>query len=312
MSVTAIAHPNIALLKYWGKQPGDDNIPAVPSLSLTLDGLQTQTSVQPAARDCFVLNGSETTDPKIAGALRIWRQTCDIPPIHVETTNNFPTAAGLASSASGFAALITAIDACMDLQLSPAVRSGMARQGSGSAARSIFGGFVSLRGPAWQAQTLAPPEHWPLKVLIAITSEERKGTSSTEGMLHSEGTSPYYPTWVAATKAGHQPMREAILARDFTALADQAEASCLMMHSVMMSSRPGLIYWSPATLACIHEVRTLRQAGLKAFFTVDAGPQVKVICDSESIAQVEARLAALPGVLKTLKCGLGGDATVCE
>ena len=151
---TAQAHPNIALLKYWGKQDAAGNIPAAPSLSITLDGLRTLTSVSEAREDAIRLNGALVQDRKILRALKDWRRDCRIPPLAIDTRNNFPTAAGLASSASGFAALATAVDAHCGLGLTAGERSALARRASASAARSIHGGFVALGPPDWQAAPL--------------------------------------------------------------------------------------------------------------------------------------------------------------
>jgi diphosphomevalonate decarboxylase len=151
VSVVACAHPNIALIKYWGKAPTEGNVPATPSLSVTLDTLTTRTEVVLADADTLYLNGEPAQDAKVTGCLTDLRSRYAIPPVEVRTGNDFPTAAGLASSASGFAALVTAIDALCGLGMSAAERSTWARRASASAARSIFGGFVTLTGPEWQA-----------------------------------------------------------------------------------------------------------------------------------------------------------------
>lgn len=310
MSTTACAHPNIALIKYWGKQAGAGNLPASPSLSITLDDLTTTTRVEAANEDQVLLNGEPTSDRKILGFLHRLRQHYAVPPLRIETHNNFPTAAGLASSASGFAALITAIDAHCELGMSDPVRSGFARQASGSAARSIFGGFVGLCGPDWFARPVLGSSDWPLKVVIAITDEGRKPVSSTEGMRAAEATSPYFPAWVSSTTDDYQAALKLVTAREFAALAELAEASCLKMHALMLSTRPPLIYWRPATLACIETVRTLRAAGTPVFFTIDAGPQLKAVCLPDAAGEVARALGAVSGVLSTRVVGLGGGARV--
>lgn len=310
MSTTACAHPNIALIKYWGKQAGAGNLPASPSLSITLDDLTTTTSVDEAKQDQILLNGEPTSDSKILGFLHTLRQRYAVPSLRIETHNNFPTAAGLASSASGFAALITAIDAHCELGMSDTVRSSFARQASGSAARSIFGGFVGLCGPDWVAQPVLGCADWPLKVVIAITDEGRKPVSSTEGMRAAEATSPYFPAWVSSTTADYQAALAQVASRDFPALAELAEASCLKMHALMLSTRPPMIYWRPATLACIDVVRTLRASGTAVFFTIDAGPQLKAVCLPEAADAVERTLSTVAGVLSTRVVGLGGGARI--
>ena len=309
-STTAVAHPNIALLKYWGKQDAPGNLPATPSLSITLDALTTTTRVADSAGDSVTLNGAPVDDPRIARALVDWRREYDIPPLAITTENNFPTAAGLASSASGFAALATAIDAHCGLGLPPAHRSALARRGSASAARSMHGGFATLSEPDWRAEPLKESEHWPLKVVIAITSTERKTVSSQEGMTISKRTSPYFEAWVSSNTSAFAAMRDTVLTRNFGQLAELAEASCLGMHALMMSGQPGLLYWNAPTLDCIHTIRSLREAGHNVFFTVDAGPQVKAVCEAPHADAVRQALAKQAGVLETLVVGLGKGARV--
>ncbi len=314
MSVTAIAHPNIALIKYWGKQPGPDNVPATPSLSITLDHLASTTTVDANTDgiDRVVLNGEDTRDAKIAACLAMLRENFEIGPLTIESENNFPTAAGLASSASGFAALITAINAHSGLVLSDDDRAVYARKASGSAARSIYGGFAGLSAPDWIAQPLLAANDWPLKVVIAITDERRKSVSSSLGMKTSEQTSPFYGPWVTSTADDYRAALSALSNRDFEQLIDLSESSCLKMHGVMQSSSPAMIYWRPATLACIHAVQDMRSQGLPVFFTIDAGPQVKAVCLPEALDAVAERLSAIPGVLATHSVGLGGGARIVE
>ena len=312
MPTTAIAHPNIALLKYWGKQEGQGNRPATPSLSITLDALTTTTTVEDADADALRLNGRPVGDAKIERTLADWRRDYAIAPLAISSSNDFPTAAGLASSASGFAALATAIDAHCGLRLSDGERSVLARRGSGSAARSIHGGFVELAAPEWRADQLLAPEAWPLAVVVAIIARERKAVSSTEGMRHSKTTSPYFEAWTATAGADFEAMKAAVAQRDFDRLAELAEASCLKMHALMLSSRPPLIYWRGATLDCLRAVRELRAGGCRAFATVDAGPQVKAVCEPEDAERVEAALSEVPGVVSTLRSGLGGGARVTD
>ncbi|MCY3639706.1 MAG: diphosphomevalonate decarboxylase [Gammaproteobacteria bacterium] len=312
MPTTAIAHPNIALLKYWGKQDGPGNRPATPSMSITLDGLTTTTTVEDADADALRLNGRPVRDAKIETALADWRREYAIGPLAISSRNDFPTAAGLASSASGFAALATAIDAHCGLRLSDGERSALARRGSGSAARSIHGGFVALAAPDWHGVQVLAPEAWPLAVVVAITTSESKAVSSTAGMDHSKTTSPYFAAWAAAADADFEAMKVAVAHRDFVALAELAEASCLKMHALMLSSRPPLIYWRGATVECLRAIRELRAGGCRVFGTVDAGPQVKAVCEPQDAERVEAILKAVPGVVSTLRSGLGRGARVVD
>lgn len=312
MSVTAVAHPNIALIKYWGKQALPGNVPATPSVSITLDALTSTTTVRASDTDQIVLNGEIAEDAKISACLKMLRADFSIPPVAIESENNFPTAAGLASSASGFAALITALDAFSNLHLSIEQRTVYARKASGSAARSIFGGFASLGGPDWVGRPVLAREEWPLKVVIAITDENRKSVSSSVGMKTSEETSPYYDAWVRSTAEDYDAALTAIAGRDFEHLALLSESSCLKMHGVMQSSLPAMIYWRPATLSCIHAVRELRAGGTPVFFTIDAGPQVKAVCLPEAVDGVAEALATIPGVLATHTVGLGEGARLVD
>lgn len=313
----AIAFANIALIKYWGKRQRELNLPAVGSLSITLDALSTRTRLRfdPALdADSLRLNGHENRQATARASrfLDLLRARAGREErAEISSENNFPTGAGLASSASGFAALAAAAAAALDLQFTPAELSALARRGSGSAARSIFGGFVEWHrgerddGTDSHAEPLASAEHWPLKVLIAVTDEGPKQTGSTDGMTKTEFTSPYFDAWVDGQEADLGDARAAVLARDFEKLADVSEFSCLKMHASAMAAQPGVIYWNGATIAAMHAVRALRTKGLPVFFTVDAGPQVKAVCLPEAQAAVRETLAEIPGVKRVLTSGLG-------
>ena len=309
---TAQAHPNIALVKYWGKQERVGNLPATPNLSITLAGLTTTTHVTDAAKDAFVLNDAPADDPKLNRWLEILRGSFDIPPLEIHSSNDFPTSAGLASSASGFAALITAINAFCELGLDQAMCSQWARRGSASAARSIYGGFVALVPPQWWAVPMAKKDHWALEVVVAVTSTEAKDVSSGEGMERSRLTSAFYNAWLRDAAADFTAASDAISSKDFAALSTVAELSCLKMHSVMLTSQPTLSYWTPASIACMDRVRSLRALGHDVFFTVDAGPQVKAVCLSASADAVVSALSDVPGVIKIIRSPLGDGARVIE
>jgi diphosphomevalonate decarboxylase len=321
MQATAIAHPNIALIKYWGKSDVERNIPAVGSLSITLDRLTTTTSVSfdsDLEKDEFLLGGKAV--PEMAGrvsrCLDLVRGRVGVRDrARVESDNDFPTAAGLASSASGFAALVTAADAALGADIPKVELADMARQASGSAARSIFGGFVELsltpNGPhPTETRQIIEPSDWPLRVAVAVTETGPKEIGSTEGMVRTEQTSPYYAGWVSSSEEDLAEARGAIARQDFEALAEVSESSCLKMHAVMLSARPGLVYWNGATAECIRRVRELRADGVPVFFTIDAGPQVKAVCAPEGFDRVAAELAEVEGVLQVLASGLGDGARV--
>ncbi|MBK7824416.1 diphosphomevalonate decarboxylase [Nannocystis sp.] len=319
----AVAHTNIALIKYWGKRPGDpdQNLPAVGSLSLTLERLRSETTVRPGERDSFQLDGH--SDPAAAAKVarhldRVWRSANPgpRPPCAVDSTNHLPTAAGLASSASGFAALTLAAAAAFELDLDRGALSALARRGSGSAARSLWGGFVRLDrgerpdGADCRARPLFPADHWDLRLLVVHTAKGPKPIGSTDGMQRSADTSPYYPAWVATSEADLERGERALAARDLPALGAVMEHSCFKMHACMLATVPPLIYWNGTTLAAIHEVWAARRAGLEAYVTSDAGPHVKVLCRPDQAAELAARLAAVPGVHAVDTLAPGPDARV--
>ncbi|HET6587138.1 MAG TPA: diphosphomevalonate decarboxylase [Oleiagrimonas sp.] len=323
MKATARARPNIALVKYWGKRDSTLNLPAAGSLSVTLDTLWTQTTVafdRTLEHDALRLNGAvdACAGTRVSACLDVLRQHAGIAwRARVDTQNNFPTAAGLASSASGFAALVMAASQALDLPLDRKFLSTLARQGSGSAARSLYGGFVAMYagqladGSDAFAEPLLPPQDWPLTVVIAITTQQAKAVGSGEGMERSRRTSPFHANWIASVDDDLAAARSAVMAHDFEALAEVGEHSCLKMHADMLSSRPPLMYWSAATMACMQRIRELRgRDGLGVFFTVDAGPQVKAVCLPQDAPRVAAALAEVPGVECTMVSGLGAGAEI--
>jgi diphosphomevalonate decarboxylase len=318
-TATAIAHPNIALIKYWGKRDSTENLPAVGSLSITLGAMCSRTTVRfdPAlAADRVVLNGREDPVATQRGTrcLDRLRALAGVTGhAAVESVNDFVTGAGLASSASGFAALVTAGAAALGLELTAAERCDIARLGSGSAPRSLHGGFALLRNRTdggVSCEPLLGPGEWPLRVVIAVTSLAAKDVDSRDGMNRSRETSPYYAQWVQTHAADLDAGLACVRARDFAGLAQLAEHSCLKMHAVMLATRPPLIYWTPATLACLQAVQALRHAGVPVFFTIDAGPQVKAVCTAEAVATVRQTLAAVPGVARIIESELGPGAHV--
>lgn len=314
------AQPNIALIKYWGKRDVALNLPVVGSISITLESLWTRTDVRfvPGQKgDRVSLNGrsDEAETKRISKCLDLLRARAGVDyGADVASRNNFPTAAGLASSASGFAALVHAGARALNLDLNLQEQSVLARRCSGSAARSIFGGYVEWAhgqladGTDSVARPLLNADAWPLRVAVAITSTAAKQVGSTEGMRRTADTSPYQSAWIDTQEADLSVARDAIRARDFDALARISEYSCLKMHALALAAQPGLLYWNGATVECMHRVRVLRQQGVPVFFTVDAGPQLKAVCVPSAIEQVKAALRDVPGVLEVLDTGLGEGA----
>lgn len=315
-SATARAGANIALVKYWGKRDARLNLPAAGSLSITLAALETVTTVTLAselAADEFCLDGRVAEATAVTRVLDLLRPPAG-PRCRVESANNFPTGAGLASSASGYAALVVAAAALFNSQLGRRELSVIARQGSGSAARSLFGGFCEMHageladGQDCRAEGLFEAAHWPLEVVVAITDRGQKAVSSRDGMNRTMATSPYYRAWVETVPGDLALARSAIANRDFDALAAVAEASALKMHASALAASPGLLYWNAATMACLHAVRQLRSGGTPVFFTVDAGPQVKAVCPPEATSRVAETLRNIAGVTEVLRTPLGPGA----
>jgi diphosphomevalonate decarboxylase len=325
LTARAYAHSNIALAKYWGKRDAELNIPAVGSISITLDALRTDTTVAfdaALSEDELWLDGRHEPIGRAAVVLDLVRRRAGFDlRARVTSQNDFPTGAGLASSASGFAALAVAACAAAGIEASPRELSVLARRGSASAARSIFGGYVELHvgssadeqpgdGSESFAEPLLEAEAWPLSVVVAITDPGPKAVSSTAGMQATSASSPFYPAWVDSAPAALDRMRDAVLARDLETVGELAEHSCLALHSLMLTTRPALLYWNSATVAAIHTVRGLRAEGLPVYFTIDAGPQLKALCRPEDAAEVAAALAAVPGVQETRTSALGPAAGV--
>jgi len=311
-SVTARAGTNIALVKYWGKRDATLNLPAAGSMSLTLADLGSETTVR-FAPDAggHVLFAGTPADPRFAARVQrfldLVRARAGISlPADVTTTNTVPTATGLASSAAGFAALALAASRAAGLDLSPAELSELARRGSGSAARSIFGGFAEMSagtrpdGADAVAHGILDENAWDVRLCVAITAEGPKSIGSTVAMERTAITSPYYQGWLASVPADLDEARAAIAARDLPALGAVAERSALRMHACALGADPHILYWNPATVAAMNTVKQLRVGGTAAYFTIDAGPHVKVLCHSSDAPRVAAELAATPGVMRVL------------
>lgn len=286
----ARASANIALAKYWGKQPISGNWPAVPSLSVTLRGLDTTTDVcfDPALDDDRIeLDGvavcGRPKDRVVAVLDRVRARSHSTARARVRSNNDFPTASGLASSASGFAALVAAAARAAALDLDAATLSDWARRASASAARSVFGGFVELPyvdassdpdqlGPA---RVVCGADQVDLAVVVAIAPYGKKPIDSTRAMELSAAESVYYETWRTFAMQSTDAIREAVLAGDFSSIGRLAEASAFAMHACAMAAK--VVYLQSESNAIIHRVRALRDQGLEGYVTMDAGPHVKVL-----------------------------------
>jgi diphosphomevalonate decarboxylase len=308
---TAVAHANIALVKYWGKRDEALHLPEAPSLSVALDRLSTTTTVElGVTSDSLVLDGRAAGE----GELRRARHLLDVAgisePARIESRNSFPTAAGLASSASGFAALAVAACAAAGIPRTSRELSALARRGSGSAARSVPGGWA-----AWEeefAEEVAPPGHLPLRAVVALCGEGKKDVGSRDGMKLTRETSPYHAAFIAQCRRDYAQARDLLRDGDLPGLGALAERNALRMHADALAADPPIVYWEPATISCLQALRRLREAGVGAWATIDAGPHVVALCAVENAPRVETALRAIAGVREVLVCAPAGGACVVE
>ena len=307
---TAIAHPNIAFIKYWGNRDDALRLPLNGSISMNLSGLESRTTVQfdeALEHDTFELNGefqSAAGLQRVSQFLDHVRRLAGLTNYaRVSSTNNFPTGAGIASSASAFAALALAASKAAGLDLDQKDLSRLARLGSGSACRSVPDGFVEwLPGKddaSSYAVSIAPKDHWDLVDAVAVVSQEHKPIGSTSGHKLAH-TSPLNAQRVLDAPERLKNCRDALLERDFAGFADVVELDSNYMHAVMRTSNPPLVYWEPATEVLLWQVWQWRKQGHAVCATVDAGPNVHVLALKNELEWLREALVELPGVKKVL------------
>lgn len=325
LSVAARAHTNIALIKYWGKRDDVLYLPTSTSLSLTLDSLYTDTRLtfdNKAKKDSLHLAGEKQDDAstaKVSRVLNLFRERygcADAPAVRVDSHNHVPTAAGLASSSSGFAALAFAARVLFERayphepHMSDTELSTFARRGSGSATRSIFGGFVEWSYGTGSQDSVAVPldnADWDVAMVVAAISTQHKKISSTYGMKHTAATSAFYSLWRQASQQDLEAVRAGIVSRNIDAIGAAMEANCMKFHATMFAANPPFTYMTSKSLQVIEFVQALRDEGLSAYFTMDAGPNVKILCRRSDQDQLHERLsAAFPEI--TLFDAVPGDA----
>ena len=314
--VISVANPNFALIKYWGKADSINNIPDMSSISMTIDTLKSLTKItlnKSMKKDVWLLNGIKQeklgqSQPTI-DYLRSFSNGNQS--ILIESENNFPTAAGLASSASGIASIVSGINNILDLKLSSEEKIKAAILGSGSAPRSLFPGFVHLdNSKEINCQTVLEPKEWPLKIVICLTSIEEKMISSRKGMKISKLTSPYYSSWVNEQDKDIKKALKAIKNKDFLSLASVSEFNCNKMHRVMETSDPPLLYRNEVTQNCIKQINEIKMSGIDIFYTIDAGPQVKIICKPDDTDTVISKMKLVPNIHNIIEAGLGEGARI--
>ena len=318
MSAKALAHPNIAFIKYWGNRNHPLRLPANGSISMNLDGLHSITSVRfdgALGADELVLGGDIQTGAtlkRVSDFLELVREKSGVKHFaRVESENNFPIGSGVASSSSAFAALALAASKAAGLDLGERELSALARRGSGSASRSVPGGYVEWFAAdddrESYAASIASPEHWDLVDCVAIVDDEHKATVSSDGHRLAD-SSPLQAARLAGVDERLKTVREAILARDFSRLIKTVELDSHLMHAVMMTSEPPLLYWHPATLRVLHGTAQWRAKGMELCATIDAGPNVHVISPAKDADTIFAKLSELEGVKEVLRATPGGPA----
>lgn len=315
----ARAHGNIALIKYWGKKDEEKVIPMNSSLSLTVDCFYTDTELvfdEDIDRDYFYLNGNlqgVDATSRVSRFLDLFRKMTKInAPALVKSINQVPTAAGLASSSSGFAALAAAANLASGLNLNKRELSMLARQGSGSATRSIYGGLVVWQKGASENDSYAVPlddANWDIGMVIVIVNRNKKAVSSRQGMKRTVETSPFYKEWVESAKEDLEDIKIAIKNRDFEQMGIITERNALKMHATMLGANPPLLYWEPETLLVMQVVEELRSKGIPSYFTMDAGPNVKILCRLSQADLIRKRLEDNFNSLQIIVTGPGPGIT---
>jgi len=319
MRATAKAHTNIALIKYWGKRNEELILPTNNSLSVTLDGFYTETTVQfndQLEKDTFTLNQEVITGvayDRVTKYLDLFRTYANRQGLYAEidSTNKVPTAAGFASSASGFAALAAATAKALQLDLTNKELSQFTRQGSGSACRSIYGGFVEWEkgqandGSDSYAIQIAPQDHWDIRVAAVVLTAKEKDVSSRVGMKRTVDTSVFYDGWLNSLPVDLAEIKQGILARDFEKVGSIAEANCLKMHATTLGANPPFTYWQDTTMTVMQTVQALRKSHIPAYFTIDAGPNVKVLYLPQDEQKVLETLRNTDGVSDVIVSKVG-------
>ncbi|WP_119326274.1 diphosphomevalonate decarboxylase [Companilactobacillus musae] len=315
MTRTARAYTNIALIKYWGKKNKQLKLPFTNSLSLTLDRFYTDTkaTIINNDEDIVYLNGqllNTTQNKRILKYLDTVRQFYSFNDhFQIDSINHVPTSAGFASSASGFAALAASINETKKLNLNRRQLSILARNGSGSASRSIYGGFVEwIAGADNESSFAVPIDENPeidLTLLSVVINKHSKKISSTVGMENSVKSSPFYENWVTLVTSEIKEIKQAIAQKDVQKIGEISEHNAMCMHALTLSANPSFTYFEPETLQIIQIIKELRQKGIFAYATIDAGPNVKIICTKESLPKVQTYIEQQLSNVTTVIANIG-------
>lgn len=320
---TAISHSNIALVKYWGKGDEKLRLPVNSSVAIALDNLTTTTTVEfleNLEKDEVELIGVGFEEGEVEKVSKHLDRVRDMAGIKtrakVVSNNSFPKAAGMASSASGFSALSVAAATAAGLKLSEKDLSILARQGSGSASRSVPGGVsVWHAGNSSEssfAERIDYPKDWDLRVLLVMASDTSvKKVGSTEGMALAP-SSPYFKTAVSEAELNIERLKDAMSKGDYLAFGKVIEDECFRLHMLCMTTTPNILYWRGVTIEIFQKLLSMREIGIYAFFTVDAGPHVHVVCQAKDVESVKTSLGELSGIKTIIECGTGEGTKVIE
>ncbi len=309
MKATAIAPANIAFIKYWGKKDAILRLPENGSISMNLSNLLTTTTVELSeqfTQDTVLFNGKDESGVSNRAMKQVdrIRELAKIKTkVKIVTENNFPTGTGLSSSASGFAALTVAAALAAGLTLSEKELSILARQGSGSACRSIPAGITEwLDGDTSEtsyAVSLYPPDYWDIVDVVAIVSKERKDIATSEGQKLA-ASSPFFVLRRSRMKEKITTIKRLLKKKDFAAFGELVEAEALELHAIMLTSTPSLIYWLPGTLRAMKAVKEWRQEGLQVYFTINTGQDIHLICQKKDAKKVSELALQISDVQKTI------------
>jgi diphosphomevalonate decarboxylase len=301
MKATAIAPSNIAFIKYWGRKDEKLKLPTNASISMNLSDLITTTTVEFSPdfkEDLVIINGKENLKEasRVINFLDLVRQKANIfLKAKVISNNNFPDGTGLSSSASSFAALALASTKSIGLNFNEKELSILARQGSGSACRSIPDGFVEWEGE--RAKSIYPPDYWKIIDVVALVSSQKKEISSTDGQKYAQ-TSPFFQTRLSNIEDKIDRFKKALETKNFSEFGQILEGEALELHAIMLTSTPSLIYWQPETVMLMKLVKKLRSEGLEVYFTVNTGQDIHLIIEEKNKEQLIQRLKDIKEIKK--------------
>jgi len=303
---TAKAPSNIAFIKYWGKADPKLRLPLSSSISMNLSNIYTITTVEfskDLKEDKVEMDGGMIRQEEMTRVTKHLDRVRILAGIklkaRVKTKNNFPKGTGVASSASGFAALSLAASRAAGIKLSKRKLSVLARLGSGSACRSIPDGLVEwqkgIDSNSSYSYSLYPPKYWSLVDIVVMVDTKEKKVSSTEGHELAK-ESPFFTARVNGLRQKLKAIKKTMKNKNFEKFGEILEEETLNMHAVMMTSIPPLLYWQGKTIEIMQAIRNWRQEGLKSYFTIDAGPTVHIICLKKDVSSVKRKLAQISGI----------------